>query len=153
MKPKNAPSSGSDLLLPRDPRVCCGKGPGWEAVRSRWELPLTPWVPFTSLLLTLQGAEERSVCLLSLSLDEHPHVTLRNSAGWQKGMCRSQTVHAVVQGGLSCIKIRAETEQEGTRECGKDGKALPRSSGREAGSGWCSKQGGMLETSWDGRIT
>lgn len=153
MKPKNAPSSGSDLLLPRDPRVCCGKGLGWEAVCSPWELPLILWVPFTSLLLALQGAEERSVFLLSLSLYGKPCVTLRNRAGWQEGLCRSQTVGTVVQARPSCSKIRAGAEQEGTCECVRDGKALPCSPGRVAGSGWCSKQEGLLETPWAGRIT
>lgn len=63
------------------------------------------------------------------------------------------SVDTVVQAQPSCTKIRAGAEQEGTRECVRDGKALPCSSGREAGSAWCSKQGGMLEAPWAARIT
>lgn len=112
--------------------MCWGKGPGWEAACSRWELPLALWVPCRAPLLALQGAEERSAC------------------GRERWAGPSQG-DRVVQAQLSCIKARAGAEQGGTRESVSDGKALPRSPGREAG-GRIGK-GGMLEAPRAGEAT
>jgi len=106
MHPRLAVIYGS----PRDPRVCWGKGPGWEAACSCWELPLAPWVPCNPLLLPLEAAEECSPPSPA-SLGGHPEVTPRGQrSGGREGWAGPGQADAVVQAQPCCIKARAGAE-------------------------------------------